>query len=118
MEPKHNKYPIFEANQVLTNSHLNNIFDYLAEQERLTRARLIGIGIVCGLEIRKDVGATTTIHLAKGCGVTSKGFLIVEPDDVTLTSYRAGYVAPDDPDEPDQKGYAPFNQPVTNTQYP
>jgi hypothetical protein len=118
MEPKHNKYPIFEANQVLTNTHLNNIFDYLDEQERLTRARLIGIGIVCGLEIRKDVGATTTIHLSKGCGVTSRGYLILEPEDVTLTSYRAGYIAPDDPDEPDQKGYAPFNQPASNTQYP
>jgi SprB-like repeat protein len=118
MEPKHNKYPIFEANQVLTNSHLNNIFEYLDEQERLTRARLIGIGIVCGLEIRKDVGATTTIHLSKGCGVSSKGYLILEPEDVTLTSYRAGYVAPDDPDDPGQKGYAPFNQPVSNTQYP
>lgn len=119
MEPKHNKYPIFEANQVLTNKHLNNIFDYLAEQERLTRARLIGIGIVCGLEVRLDIAATaTTIHLSKGCGITSRGYLIIEPEDVTLTSYRAGYIAPADPDHPDQNGYAPFNNPNTNQQYP
>ena len=44
-------YPVFEANQVLTNAHLNDLFEYLDEQTRLTRANLIGIGIVCGLEV-------------------------------------------------------------------
>ena len=51
MEPRADHYPIFEANQVLTNTHLNDVFDYLDEQQRLTRTNLIGIGIVCGLEI-------------------------------------------------------------------
>lgn len=100
MEPKQNKYPIFEANQVLTNLHLNQVFDYLDEQERLTRANLIGIGIVCGLEIRLEVIAlVSTIHLAKGCGVTSEGYLIVEPQGVALVSYR-DYTLPDDLDYP------------------
>jgi hypothetical protein len=52
MQPTLATYPVFEANQVLTNAHLNQLFTYLDEQERLTRANLIGIGIVCGLEIR------------------------------------------------------------------
>ena len=47
-------YPVFEANQVLTNAHLNDLFEYLDEQTRLTRANLIGIGIVCGLEMTFD----------------------------------------------------------------
>jgi len=89
MEPTQSKYPIFEANQVLSSSHLNQLFDYLDEQERLTRADLIGIGIVCGLEIRLDQTASpATIHLSKGCGDTSEGYLAVEPEDVALVSYR------------------------------
>ncbi len=101
MEPTQSKYPIFEANQVLSNSHLNQVFDYLDEQERLTRANLIGIGIVCGLEIRFEVPAeaAATIHLSKGCGVTSEGYLIVEPEDLTLVSYR-DYNLPSDLDYP------------------
>jgi hypothetical protein len=94
MEPIRNTYPIFEANQVLTKEHLNQVFNYLDEQERLTRANLIGIGIVCGLEIRYDK-MTQHVHLTKGCGVTSEGYLIVEPDNLELGSYR-DYKPPDD----------------------
>ncbi|MGE0275627.1 MAG: Ig domain-containing protein [Nitrospiraceae bacterium] len=93
-------YPVFEANQVLSDLHLNEIFNYLDEQDRLTRANLIGIGIVCGLEISlQGTGAGSTIRLTRGCGVTSEGYLIVEPDDVALMSYRA-YIPPNEPDYP------------------
>ena len=85
MEILKNTYPIFEANQTLTHEHLNDMFAYLDEQERLTRVSLIGIGIVCGLEIQYT---NSEIHLSKGCGITSKGYLIVEPKDIVLTSYR------------------------------
>jgi hypothetical protein len=89
MKPTQDKYPVFEANQVLSNSHLNQVFNYLDEQERLTRANLIGIGIVCGLEISLDVIANvTTINISKGCGISSEGYLIVEPEDISLVSYR------------------------------
>ena len=88
MEILQDTFPIFEANQILSDSHLNQVFDYLDEQERLTRANLIGIGIVCGLELRLD-DATSTMQLSKGCGVTSEGYLIMEPNDVTLVSYRS-----------------------------
>jgi len=95
MEPKQATYPIFEANQVLTNTHLNDVFNYLDEGERLTRANLIGIGIVCGLDIQFDP-AKNQIHLSKGCGVTSQGYLIVEQEeDLILGAYRV-YRLPDD----------------------
>src|SRR5215470_11144592 len=103
-------FPVFEANQVLTSVHLNDVFNYLDQQERLTRSNLIGIGIACGLEIKLDAGSST-IHLSKGCGVTSEGYLIVEPDDVDLVAYRADYKIPADPDYPTFKDGA-------NTQYP
>ena len=41
MKAVHDTYPVFEANQVLSNLHLNQLLDYLGEQERLTRANLI-----------------------------------------------------------------------------
>lgn len=87
MEPteKSESYPVFEPNQILSDGHLNQAFNYHDEQERLTRANLIGIGIVCGLEIRLD---GNSIVLSKGCGVTSEGYLIVESEDVSLVSYR------------------------------
>ena len=43
-----NEYIVFEADQVLTNDHLNETFSYLDQQNRWTRNKLIGIGIVCG----------------------------------------------------------------------
>ncbi|MDB5908856.1 MAG: hypothetical protein JWP34_2970, partial [Massilia sp.] len=67
--------------------HLNQLFDYLGEQERLTRANLIGIGIVCGLALRRGLGASE-VRVTRGCGITSAGYLIVEPDDVVLVAYR------------------------------
>ena len=103
MEPTQDNYPVFEANQVLSFSHLNQVFNYLDEQERLTRANLIGIGIVCGLEIRFDRNESPeTIHLSRGCGVTSQGYLIVEPRDVALVSYRS-YTLPTELDYPQFK---------------
>jgi hypothetical protein len=68
-----NEYPVFEADQVLTADHLNQLFDYLDEQNRLTRTCLIGIGIVCGLDSYYDTGK---INITAGVGVTSMGYLI------------------------------------------
>ena len=87
MESFQDKYPIFEANQVLSNLHLNQLVGYLSEQERLTRANLIGTGVACGLVLQLD-SATTTLHMIGGCGITTQGYLVVEADNVALTSYR------------------------------
>ncbi len=95
MEPTYDDYPVFEANQVLTSGHLNDLFNYLDEQERLTRANLVGIGIVCGLEVVVGTGANPVIHLSKGSGNTSEGYLIVEQEDVDLVAYRSYQLPPD-----------------------
>lgn len=103
-------FPVFEVNQVLTSGHLNDAFNYLDEQERLTRANLTGIGIVCGLEIGFDK-VNGVIQLSKGCGITSQGYLIVEPETVNLTSYQ-DYVLPAELD------YPSFKDASTKAQYP
>lgn len=86
-----NSYPVFVADQVLSADHLNEIVNYLDEQDRLTRNKLIGIGIVCGLELKIN---PTQIVITKGCGVTSAGYLI-SLDEVTLQYYRP-YTLPGD----------------------
>ena len=43
-------YPVFENGQVLTSQHLNDIVDYLEPQDRQSRSRLTGIGVICGFE--------------------------------------------------------------------
>jgi hypothetical protein len=99
MDITEDTYPVFAVNQVLTNAHLNDLFDYLDEQSRLTRANLIGIGIVCGLEL--EFNGSDTIRLTRGCGITSEGYLILEPEDVDLVAVRP-YALPAD------LGYPPF----------
>ena len=104
MDTKELTYPVFEANQVLSSTHLNELFEYLDEQTRLTRANLVGIGIVCGLDVtfEQPLGP---VHLSSGCGVTSQGYLVVEPVDLTLAYVRAYTL-------PRELGYEPFMKPV------
>ncbi len=97
MEAVQNFYPVFEPNQVLTAEQLNELAAYLEQQERLTRSKLIGVGIVCGLRVRMErSGSTlTAIHISAGCGITSDGYVVVAPD-CALTRHhpyevRAGY---------------------------
>src|SRR5262245_10445116 len=79
-------YPVFEDGQVLTSGLLNDIIDYVEPQQRLTRSKLVGIGIVCGLQ--PDWNATTrTLRLSRGVAVTSEGYLIAE-DEVVFDRFR------------------------------
>ncbi|HKZ66675.1 MAG TPA: hypothetical protein VJ111_09985, partial [Chitinophagaceae bacterium] len=89
-----NTYPVFEADQVLTNGHLNSMVNYLDQQDRLTRMKLIGSGIVCGLEIEP---AGTEIKISKGCAVTSQGFMVLHCD--TVYTHFIPYTAPVFPDD-------------------
>lgn len=91
-----NTYPVFEPNQVLTNEHLNRIFSFLDQQNRITRSQLIGMGIICGLEVSLhrqnqdssgNNGNPTKIHLTAGCGLTSEGYLI-STEETDLTHYQ------------------------------
>jgi hypothetical protein len=70
-----NTYPVFESNQVLTSPQLNQLVNYLDQQNRLTRAKLIGMGVACGLKISYDA-SIATLTISKGTGITSKGYLI------------------------------------------
>ena len=79
MLPEHINYPHFVPDQLLTSEHLNQLFNYVEEQERLTRTNLIGVGIVCGLQVSINP-AGTEITITKGCGVTSAGYLVVFED--------------------------------------
>jgi hypothetical protein len=87
MIPVNKEYPVFEANQVLTATHLNALENYLDEQNRLTRAALHGIGVVCGLEVSTD--NKTKLTISKGYGITSEGYPgIVGSDDFVADKYK------------------------------
>ncbi|HTE12503.1 MAG TPA: hypothetical protein VK645_16080, partial [Chitinophagaceae bacterium] len=80
-----NTFPVFEPDQVLTNQHLNDLFNYLDQQDRLTRCKLMGSGIVCGLEISHT---SDTINITKGCGLTSQGYIILFCDHTGEEGYK------------------------------
>ncbi|MCX6250196.1 MAG: hypothetical protein NTX61_05530 [Bacteroidetes bacterium] len=80
------EYIVFELDQVLTKYHLNQLFNYLDKQERLTRNKLFGMGIACGLNITCN---ESSISISKGCGITSQGYLILNnPPDEDRTDYQ------------------------------
>ncbi len=106
----HHSYPLFEKNQVLTHSQLNQMVSYLEEQGRLTRIGLTGIGIVCGFKLKFVPGTESgtgkdTILMTEGAGITSEGYLI-QLCDCEITKYRE-YPADEFGD------YRPFNDPET-----
>jgi hypothetical protein len=118
-----NYYPVFENNQVLTSSQLNDLVTYLDEQNRATRTKLIGIGVLCGLEPSVNVTYTNsssasftiidldastaaslnpasiasisdlTITLSEGKGVTSEGY-IISLGEMEFTQYREYFLPP------------------------
>lgn len=80
MEQTNNNYPRFEKGQVLTSQALNSYFGYLDEQQRLTRAKLLGVGIIDGLETKLSGNKLT---ITKGTAVTADGYLIELKEDTT-----------------------------------
>ncbi len=99
-------YTKFEAAQVLTAEQLNGRFNFLDEQIRLTRTKLIGVGILCGFEVSNP--APNTIRIAPGYGVTTDGYLICIADEDCY---------PDEPN-PDCTHFAEFDFPLTQDAYP
>ncbi|TGD57503.1 PKD domain-containing protein [Flavobacterium humi] len=67
-------YPVFEADQVLSQKELNLVVSHLEEQDRITRKNLTGLGIVCGLEL--SFPSENIVKIACGTAVTSLGFQI------------------------------------------
>jgi hypothetical protein len=104
-----NSYPVFEGNQVLTSSQLNQMTAYLDEQNRLTRVKLIGSGVVCGLKLDAELTVNPPIiHISKGIGVTSEGYLMTTGN-CTLNRYRSYSL-------PSGMTYLPFVDPNTRQQ--
>lgn len=103
-----NSYPVFEGNQVLTSSQLNQMGAYLDEQNRLTRVKLIGSGAVCGLDIKLNTTNPPVIDISKGLGVTSEGYLM-SVGDCELNRYRSYQL-------PSSVTYLPFIDPDTRQQ--
>ncbi|MBD1848313.1 hypothetical protein H6F89_34195 [Cyanobacteria bacterium FACHB-63] len=90
-------YPHFVPNQVLKDSDLNNLVDYLEQQTRFTRIHLIGMGIARGLEATSLYELTpqkrVAITISAGCGVTSEGYLVALANTV-LTHYQPAVPVP------------------------
>jgi len=91
-------YSVFEKDQVLTHDQLNTVAEYFEDQTRLTRIKLLGVGIVCGL--RASVKGTL-VTVSKGAGVTTDGDLLYFGDDTVFDQFRVY-------DESSPK-YAPFS---------
>jgi hypothetical protein len=88
-------YPEFVPNQILTDRQLNQLRLHLEQQDLLTRIRLTGTGIVCGLHARTTSAPAHGVQIAKGgYGVTSDGHLIDFCDAATYTHQRP-YADPD-----------------------
>jgi PKD repeat protein len=91
---------IFKPDMVLTHEQLNTLFGFLLGEERRTRTRLIGIGVVCGLAVK--LNADKSIAVSRGCGVTSEGDLICLETDRTYTGFLPYTLSEHAP-------YAPFS---------
>jgi hypothetical protein len=79
------RFTIFENDQVLTADQLNDLFNYLDVQTRLTRTQAIGVGIITGLEI----GVLSNKHLvvSKGAAITTDGDLLLFQNDQEFDQY-------------------------------
>ncbi len=81
-------YPVFEADQVLSQKELNLLVSHLEEQDRLTRKNLIGLGIVCGLDLSFSIkNNINSVTIGCGTAVTSLGFQI-NFKETTFTQYH------------------------------
>jgi hypothetical protein len=78
-------YTVFEQDQVLTADQLNSLAEYADDQTRLTRVRLLGIGVVCGLRVSLAGGQ---VRVTRGVGVTSDGDILSLDADTTFDSWR------------------------------
>jgi hypothetical protein len=79
-------YTYFEADQMLTPDQLNSLSDYLDRQERLTRVKLWGTGVVAGLRVILGTDGST-IRLTKGSAVTTDGDIIYFDKDEVFTHF-------------------------------
>ena len=83
-------YSIFEKDQVLTESQLNSITNYLNDQNRLASIYLVGVGVVSGLRVllsNLDAIAAIKVTVTKGIGITTDGDLLYYNNDTVCDRY-------------------------------
>lgn len=78
-------HTVFEENQVLTAEQLNEVVGYLDRQQRLTRARLHGVGIVCGLQLEMNAAE---VSLSAGTAVTTDGDLLNVEEPLSFGQFK------------------------------
>ena len=78
-------YSYFEKDQVLTATQLNSVSGYSEDQIRLTRTKLLGVGLICGLEVGYSGNQVT---VSAGMGVTTDGDLLYYSTDVQFTQFK------------------------------
>lgn len=78
--------PIFESGYPLRVDDLDNMFNYLDDNERHSRICLIGAGIFYGLDVSVEAGPT--LKIAAGAGVTSQGYLYCDKEPKSFTKYK------------------------------
>ncbi len=80
--PFYKSHPVFKADQVLSDVHLNDMLQYLEKENEQTRSQLIGSGILEGFRLKtKKEADVTTLSISDGKGVTSTGQLIIQSHD-------------------------------------
>jgi hypothetical protein len=77
-------FTIFEKNQVLTESQLNSVTDYLNDQARLMRIHLLGVGVVAGLRVSIS---SESIKATKGVGITTDSGLLYYSNDIVFDRF-------------------------------
>ncbi|MBA3962676.1 MAG: hypothetical protein H0X40_12350 [Chthoniobacterales bacterium] len=78
-------YSVFEKDQVLTHDQLNSVADYCDDQSRLTRTRLLGVGIISGLRVSL---VDNTIRVTPGVGLTTDGDLLYLDAETVFDRFR------------------------------
>jgi hypothetical protein len=77
ISPFYKSHPVFKADQVLSEVHLNDMLGYLDSENTQTRSQLIGTGIAGGFTFELSEG-DGVITIRNGKGVTTAGQLIVQ----------------------------------------
>jgi hypothetical protein len=84
--------PLFESNQILSSSHLNQLRQYLDNEIRYSRIKLSGVGIVCGMHIKS--ATSTAIVISAGYGITTDGHLLDFPGGVNGADVSYSFFLP------------------------
>lgn len=79
------RFYYFADDQVLTAGQLNQLAGHFDLENRLTRTKGLGIGIVCGLEVELAGGE---IVLSKGAAITSTGDMLHFVENQRFTHFR------------------------------